>query len=651
MSKLNIGFWNTHGLNSHKIEDVDFVTYVNSFEIVGFVETLVSDSPGNLPDFSMPFTVKPIKRKRKGRASGGIAVYCKPHIRKGVKEMKRSKFSLWLKLDKQILGLSYTVYLCFCYIKPYLNKDDSELIFTQLQNEIMQFKHQGEILICGDFNARTGGLQDYIQNDDENENFIDCPVPINYSPDIPLVRRQMDREKNIHGTLLVSLCKDLQLRLLNGRFLGDSLGFFTFYNSNGQSTVDYMLTTPNLFYCVQHFIVRSPVELSDHCLLSVCFKSCTQRETTLESHSDVGKFQWEHSMSDNYHDALLHKESVNDILDLMNNIDDENCDDIDFLVSSVNKIYVNAASQTLVLKKKSSRPSNKRKRAKPKKAWMSNDCLLLRKEVRSLGKRLQKDKNNANLRQTYSNCVKHYNKQKKSLKAEFYRTFISKLNSLEHKDSKSFWKSINDLKNNHQQAPSPLSKQEWVEHYKSLLNSDSELNFPDDLETSKDNHCSLDYPFTCNEVKKGITRLKSETPNGLQHCVDALQSFCIDWGLNVNTKKTQTMILSNSKNRSLLDKHYFYFGPQPLESATEYKYLGIVFNNRGKLNIAAENLADKARKAYFALKSKLPYSNCIAVEKWVRLFNSLISPIMTYGSEIWISDFNINLDTADKTTI
>ncbi|VDI49051.1 Hypothetical predicted protein [Mytilus galloprovincialis] len=176
---------------------------------------------------------------------------------------------------------------------------------------------------------------------------------------------------------------------------------------------------------------------------------------------------------------------------------------------------------------------------------MSNDCLLLRKEVRSLGKRLQKDKNNANLRQTYSNCVKHYNKQKKSLKAEFYRTFISKLNSLEHKDSKSFWKSINDLKNNHQQAPSPLSKQEWVEHYKSLLNSRSELNFPDDLETSKDNHCSLDYPFTCNEVKKGITRLKS-------------------------------------------------------------------------------------------------------VEKWVRLFNSLISPIMTYGSEIWISDFNINLDTADK---
>ncbi|CAG2223224.1 unnamed protein product [Mytilus edulis] len=334
-----------------------------------------------------------------------------------------------------------------------------------------------------------------------------------------------------------------------------------------------MLTTPNLFYCVQHFIVRSPVELSDHCLLSVCFKSCTQRETTLESLSDVGKFQWEHSMSDNYHDALLHKESVNDILDLMNNIDDENCDDIDFLVSSVNKIYVNAASQTLVLKKKSSRPSNKRKRAKPKKAWMSNDCLLLRKEVRSLGKRLQKDKNNANLRQTYSNCVKHYNKQKKSLKAEFYRTFISKLNSLEHKDSKSFWKSINNLKNNHQQAPSPLSKQEW---------------------------------------------------------------------------KTQTMILSNSKNRSLLDKHYFYFGPQPLESATEYKYLGIVFNNRGKLNIAAENLADKARKAYFALKSKLPYSNCIAVEKWVRLFNSLISPIMTYGSEIWISDFNINLDTADK---
>ena len=72
--------------------------------------------------------------------------------------------------------------------------------------------------------------------------------------------------------------------------------------------------------------------------------------------------------------------------------------------------------------------------------------------------------------------------------------------------------------------------------------------------------------------------LISETPAGLQHCVDALQSFCNDWGLSVNTKKTKIMILSNTciKNRSVLDGHCFYFGPQPLKTTSEYKYLGII---------------------------------------------------------------------------
>ena len=50
-----------------------------------------------------------------------------------------------------------------------------------------------------------------------------------------------------------------------------------------------------------------------------------------------------------------------------------------------------------------------------------------------------------------------------------------------------------------------------------------------------------------------------------------------------------------------------------------------------QLNNSAENLSEKAPKAYFSLKSKIPYSNFISVEKWIKLFDSLITPIMTYG--------------------
>jgi hypothetical protein len=80
MSKLNIGLWNVQGLNNGKLNDPDFVSYVDSFDVISFVEILKSESPGGLPGFSTPFVVKPSRRKGRGRPSGGIAIYIKPHI-------------------------------------------------------------------------------------------------------------------------------------------------------------------------------------------------------------------------------------------------------------------------------------------------------------------------------------------------------------------------------------------------------------------------------------------------------------------------------------------------------------------------------------------------------------------------------------------
>jgi hypothetical protein len=178
-------------ISDHKREDDDFQSYVNSYDIVAFAETL-NDSPGNPPEFTSLYFTKPTKRKRHGRPSGGIAVYCKPSIRRGVTEVQISNFSIWLKLDKTLLGLSKTTFLGICYIKPYSTKEESELIFTKLQSEILKFKEQGELLICGDFNARTSGLNDYIQNDEINDHIAECPLPSDYPTDIPIQKAQLD---------------------------------------------------------------------------------------------------------------------------------------------------------------------------------------------------------------------------------------------------------------------------------------------------------------------------------------------------------------------------------------------------------------------------------------------------------------------------
>ena len=96
------------------------------------------------------------------------------------------------------------------------------------------------------------------------------------------------------------------------------------FNSNGQSTVDYMLSTTRLIYYVQDCNVKPPVEFSDHSLLSVCFSISTQRETTHMSNNDFVKFLWEEQKADLYQDTLLQNEHLDQIINAIEKLYDEN---------------------------------------------------------------------------------------------------------------------------------------------------------------------------------------------------------------------------------------------------------------------------------------------------------------------------------------
>ena len=159
---LNIVFWNVHGLPDHKLDDDVFSSLCCKYDIhvVGLTETMKQDSPRNLPGYSSPFVISSKKLKTCGRNSGGILIYVKPHIRKGLTRVKQTNFSIWFKLDNKTLGLQRTFYICFCYITPYQKKETSEQSFSKLENEIAFFKCKEDIRVCGDLNARTCGMKD-----------------------------------------------------------------------------------------------------------------------------------------------------------------------------------------------------------------------------------------------------------------------------------------------------------------------------------------------------------------------------------------------------------------------------------------------------------------------------------------------------------
>ena len=85
------------------------------------------------------------------------------------------------------------------------------------------------------------------------------------------------------------------MRIVNGKLLGDSLGYYTFFNTNGKNTVDYII--------VYIYI---------------------------------------------YMQTLLGQKGISEIVSLNSLLDDDKFDDIDLLVEKNNDIYIQAAKKSTI---------------------------------------------------------------------------------------------------------------------------------------------------------------------------------------------------------------------------------------------------------------------------------------------------------------
>ena len=125
--------------------------------------------------------------------------------------------------------------------------------------------------------------------------------------------------------------------------------------------------------------------------------------------------------------------------------------------------------------------------------------------------------------------------------------------------------------------------------------------------------------------------LFSTSKKGMEHCLEQLNDYCKKWKLEINDTKTKMMICTTSRN---LIQEEFWMNEHLLENVKEFKYLGIVVCCNGSYKLATKYLADKGRKALFKLyKSFGKYTPNIKIAS--HCFDSMIKPILLYGSEIW----------------
>ena len=102
------------------------------------------------------------------------------------------------------------------------NKNKHKELLDDIESEIVNFTVKGDVTLQGDFNARTGSMQEFAVHDDDNQSL---EISEDYEIDTENYLYSKDENTtNSRGRILIDLCTALSLRILNGRVVGDLTG-------------------------------------------------------------------------------------------------------------------------------------------------------------------------------------------------------------------------------------------------------------------------------------------------------------------------------------------------------------------------------------------------------------------------------------------
>ncbi len=145
----------------------------------------------------------------------------------------------------------------------------------------------------------------------------------------------------------------------------------------------------------------------------------------------------------------------------------------------------------------------------------------------------------------------------------------------------------------------------------------------------------LDNDTTINSISWADDLLLfSSSHKGLQTCLDRLNQYCRKWGLSINTSKTKAMLFR--KGLSILEGQQLSIGGVEIEWVNNYKYLGCIVSSDGKLHKAMADRLEKATKAVYSIRNAISHYENISTTLANTLFDKQISPILLYGSAMWI---------------
>ena len=459
-NKIRILSWNIQGIGS-KLEIEGIKQLIAPFDVVFLFETMKLDTFNpSLSDFQFHHCQRKYQHPRARRPSGGIGVLIKNSIKHLVKIEKMNEHVIWLSIKQKyqpplIIGGTYVPP---AGSKMYLNYEIND-IFLALQTDITNFLSlTSAVALCGDFNGRTGGLSDIAENlTGKDADLISNLNLKNFTTTsqneqnwdwFNKERQTKDTVYNTFGNDLVQMCKNTNMRILNGFHNESNTDNFTCHAPLGKSTVDYLISTLKFYEVMSDFALSSKIVESDHVPLtftvayeSVSLKAATQRTN---KQSDQKRFQYIFDINKvPQYREMLNSDVVQDkLIDQTTN----SVTNIDSLIKSTYNC-IESCIQTTFRKKQFKSARN----TFPKNAWYDHECKAARKRANEYAKTHDLNIEANNLE--YKLLHKQYKSTIQRKKRQHQEANRNELNSLQTTNQSECWKLWNKLTNTQTKTP------------------------------------------------------------------------------------------------------------------------------------------------------------------------------------------------------
>lgn len=124
----------------------------------------------------------------------------------------------------------------------------------------------------------------------------------------------------------------------------------------------------------------------------------------------------------------------------------------------------------------------------------------------------------------------------------------------------------------------------------------------------------------------------------LQELCNALQLFCGNVKMKVNSAKTEVVVFKPStRGRASqgTEMPVVYYDGCALACRTTFKYLGVLFHEKAWTTLAPRFLADRASKALRALQHRLKVLKISCPDVQIKLFKTVVASVGNYGAQVW----------------